>query len=82
MFMRQWRRPMTFSSNNALLSSFWQLNICSRTSISCQQLDNRALFDEKVIGGRHCLINMATPSRVARHSIMSTNGVIQSCCSG
>ncbi|GFO00913.1 transposase [Plakobranchus ocellatus] len=25
MFMRQWRLPMTFSSNSALLSSFWQL---------------------------------------------------------
>ncbi|GFO29987.1 hypothetical protein PoB_005649200 [Plakobranchus ocellatus] len=30
--------------------------------ISCQKLDNRELFDEKVIGRRHCLINMATPS--------------------
>ncbi|GFN83133.1 hypothetical protein PoB_000963900 [Plakobranchus ocellatus] len=25
MFMRQWRRPMTISSNSALLLSFWQL---------------------------------------------------------
>ncbi|GFO08426.1 hypothetical protein PoB_003493100 [Plakobranchus ocellatus] len=24
------------------------MNICSRTSLSCQKLDNRALFDEKV----------------------------------
>ncbi|GFO42828.1 histone-lysine N-methyltransferase SETMAR-like protein [Plakobranchus ocellatus] len=57
------------------------MNICSRTSLSCQKLDNRALFDEKVIGRRHCLINMATPSRVARHCIMSTNDVTQTCCS-
>ncbi|GFO29637.1 transposase [Plakobranchus ocellatus] len=56
------------------------MNICSRTSLGCQKLDNRALFDEKVIG-RHCLINMATPSRVARHCIMSTNDVTQTCCS-
>ncbi|GFN74917.1 hypothetical protein PoB_000142300 [Plakobranchus ocellatus] len=34
------------------------MNICSRTSLSCQKLYNRALFDEKVIGSRHCLINM------------------------
>ncbi|GFO00937.1 hypothetical protein PoB_002744200 [Plakobranchus ocellatus] len=52
-----------------------------RTSLSCQKLDNRALFDKTVIGRRHCLINMATPSRVARHCIMSTNDVTQTCCS-
>ncbi|GFN93962.1 hypothetical protein PoB_002046800 [Plakobranchus ocellatus] len=52
-----------------------------RTSLSCQNLDNRALFDEKVIGRRHCLRNMATPSRVARHCIMSTNYGTQTCCS-
>ncbi|GFO19127.1 histone-lysine N-methyltransferase SETMAR-like protein [Plakobranchus ocellatus] len=57
------------------------MNICSRISLSCQKLDNRALFDEKVIGRRHCLINMDTPSRVARHCIMSTNNVTQTCCS-
>ncbi|GFN96297.1 histone-lysine N-methyltransferase SETMAR-like protein [Plakobranchus ocellatus] len=39
------------------------MNICSRTSLSCQKLNNKELFDEKVIGRRHCLINMATPSR-------------------
>ncbi|GFO41023.1 hypothetical protein PoB_006752800 [Plakobranchus ocellatus] len=52
-----------------------------RTSLSCQKLDNRALFDEKVIGHRHCLLNMATPSRVARHCILSTNDVTQTSCS-
>ncbi|GFO29167.1 transposase [Plakobranchus ocellatus] len=48
---------------------------------AAKKLDNRALFDEKVIGRRHCLINIATPSRVARHCIMSTNDVTQTCCS-
>ncbi|GFO01935.1 protein wnt [Plakobranchus ocellatus] len=60
---------------NLYLDLNLRMNVCSRTSLSCQKLDNRALFDEKVIGRRHCLINMATPSRVARHCIMSTNDV-------
>jgi hypothetical protein len=41
------------------------MNFCSRTPLSCQKLDNRALFDEKDIGSLHCTFNMAIPPRVA-----------------